>query len=463
MSATAPNATAYQTSKDEFTFFGRALIEGLDGSIGKKNVHRAGALEVEFIDLLKYVKPRVMQLLNEHNETLEQTARGSLEPCDANLIVTQLQEREARPVRRSFAPSLSIKSKSKLGTSETEWLKYAEKTQNSHFKIAVDVNETFSALRDFSTAHGYLGHEYASILWADFRLHALTDRSLLSDDRVRVNRVTRDEASTIVRVDIELSPEFGGVLATFGNVARNLQALPLPTDLEEYVPIRLTLAFSHNQGLLRLEGQLGPSERTHYEYLWKLSRIANFASFADAAKEADPERLKAAVEDKVRSRTAAIAGAIILASGGKIRTLENWTRNLMEWFPDIPDGAVLWAESLKVSITGGEKKPFGESDPLGAMVHAIGSLEQGGLPFFVDTIELLDSQLRYLDGVIDLLSDSQLRQLKEVRRMMNQVFQIARPSGQFLVLAALPRPVSLGKPDNPLRTEEMLDLLRPRQ
>jgi hypothetical protein len=460
LSATAPNSTAYQTSGDEFTFFGRALIEGLDGAGGKTTVHRAGALDVEFMDLLKYVKPRVMQLLKGHNETLEQTARGALEPCDANLIVTQVPAGAPLPVR-SIARSLLTKSKSHLGPLEAEWAEDAEKIQDSHFNIAVDVPVPFSALRDFDTAHGYFGHEYASGFWAGFRLHALSNRRLLGDDRVRVHRVTRDDESTIVRVDMELFPERGGVLAAFGGIARGLQALPLPTDEQGFVPVRLTLAFDHH-GLLRVEGQLGPSERPHYDYLWKLSRIAKFASFADAAKEADPKKLQAAVEDKLQATTAAIAGAIILASGGKIRTVEDWTRNLMNWFPDMPDGAVLWAESLRASITGGKKKPFGESDPLGAMANALGSLEHRGVPFFVGAIELLDSQLRYLDGVSGALSDSQLRPLAAVRRMTNQVFQIASPSGHFLMLAALPRPVSLGRPDKPLETEEMLDVLRPR-
>jgi hypothetical protein len=366
-----------------------------------------------------------------------------------------------QPVRRSFAPSLSTKSKTYLGTSEPERLKNAEKTQDSFFNIAFDVQRPLSALRDFSTAHGYFGHEYASSFWTDFRLYALSDRRLLSNDMVSVNRVTRDDESTIVRVDMELFPKFGGVLATFGGVARGLQALPLPTDLEEPVPIRLTIAFDRNHGPLRVEGQLGPSERPHYDYLWNLSRIANFASFADAAKEADPAKLIAAVEDKVLARTAAIAGAIILACGGKILNVEDWTYNLMEWFPDIPDGAILWAESLRASITGGEKKPFGESDPLGAMADALGSLEHRGMPLFVDATELLDSQLRYIESVRDLLSDSQLSQITAVRRMTNQVFEVSRPSGHFLMLAALPRPVSLGRPDKPLETEEMLDLLRP--
>lgn len=460
LSATAPNSIAYQTSGDDYTFFGRALIEGLDGAGGKTTVHRAGALDVEFLNLVKYIKPRVMQILQKHNTTLEQTARPSLEPCDEHLIVTQVPAGALLPVR-SIARSLSTESMSPLGPSEAEWAVDAEKTQDSYFSITAGPVPPVSALRDFSTAHGFFGHEYASGFWDGFRLHALSDRRPLGDDQVEVDRVTRDNESAIVRVDMELRPNNGGVLAEFEGTARGLQSLPLPTDEHNFVPVRLTLAFDRDRGLLRVEGQLGPSERPHYDYLWKLSQIVQFASFADAAKEADPKKLQAAVRDKLQAPTAAIAGATILACGGKIRTVGAWTRNLMNWFPDVPDGAVLWAESLRASITGGEKKPFGESDPLGAMANVVGSLEHRGVPFFVAAIDLLDSQLRYLDSMSGALSVSQLRPLAAVRRMTNQVFQVASPSGHFLMLAALPRPVSLGKTDEPLKTEEMLDLLRP--
>lgn len=460
-SATAANSIAYQSSGvDEFTFFGRALIEGLDGADGKTTVHGAYGLDVEFMNLVKYVKPRVITLLKRANTTLEQIPHPSLDPCDASLIVTQIPVGRTQPVVRSIMRGVSTDITPPLGPSEANWPDEAEKIQDSHFNIKSDVGMPVSRMRDFSTAHPYFGHEYATEFWSGFQLYTLSDRRPLSDDQVDVLRVSRDDDSSLVRVDMDLHPNSGGLLVVFQRTARGLQAVPLPTDPNNFVPVRLTLAFDRH-GLLRIQGQLGPSNHLHYDYLWKLTRIAKFASFADAAKEADTNKLIAAARDKMQAPTAAIAGAIILATGGKIRRINDWTRNMMNWFPDVPDGAVLWAESLRASILAGEKKPFNESDPLGAMVDALGSLEHRGVPFFVDAIELLDSQLRYLDGMRGSLSRTQLRSLVAVRHMVNQVFQIASPSGHFLMLAALPRPISIGSPDSPLELEEMLDLLRP--
>jgi hypothetical protein len=458
MSATAPNSVAYQSSKvEDLTFFGRALIEGLDGTGGTTSVDSAGGSNVEFMELVKYIKPRVMKILQEHETSLEQTADPYLYPPDENLIVTTAKAEELHP-SRSFGPVFSTKNKPPLNLPETSWPEQAEIIHDSHFNISFDGPIPFSTLRDFSTAHHYFGHEYASDLWADFQLSRLRDRRILGDDQMRVQRVTRNDESTIVRIDLQFLPNHGGVLAMFGRIDQDFKALPLPTDESGSVPIRLTMAFDYN-GLQRVEGQLGPSMRPHYSYLWKLSRIANFASFTDAAKEADPGKLIAAVEDKMQATTAAIAGAIILACGGKIQTVGNWTYNLMNWFPDIPDGAVLWAESLRSSLSNGNRHAFGESDPLGAMANALGSLEHRGIPFFVDAINLLNSQLQYLDGVRDLLSDPQKLSLDAVRRMTNQVFQISRPSGHFLMITDFPHTVNLEPPD---KIERILNILRPR-
>lgn len=459
LAATAPNSISYQSSTDQFSFFGGALIEGLSGAGSMTTPGMAGPLDVEFMNLVKYVKPRVMQLLKSRNTTLEQTARPSLEPCDASVIVTQipnwppaLTKAMTRDVSPGIEPPLALSMRKRPEASE--------KTQDSHFDISADVRMPVSALHDFSTAHMYFGHEYASDFLAKLQIYALTGGHTQEHYQASVRRVARDSASAIVRVDLRLPPAGGGVLAAFGGTARGIQALPLPTDENGEVPIRLTLAFDHT-GLLRVEGQLGPSEDPNYDYLWRLFRIARLGSFIDAAAKADPAKLRSAVADKTNATTAAIAGATLLACGGKIRRIKDWTRNLMDWFPGVPDGAVLWAESLRASMATGEKKPFGKSDPIGEMAAALGSLEQRGVPFFVDVLELLDNQLRYLDAARHRLSDSQVSSLANVRRLTNLTFQVACPSGQFMSLSALPRPAALGKSDEPLRAAEMLDLLRP--
>lgn len=138
------------------------------------------------------------------------------------------------------------------------------------------------------------------------------------------------DGSAILRVNLELPSRGGGILAVFqhpSDVARGLLAVPLPTDEHARVPVRLTLTLAplrRNPGypaLQRVEARLGPSTgNPHYQYLWSLTQRASLGSLADAAASADPEALKDAVQGKLNASTAAMAGALLLARGGRSST-----------------------------------------------------------------------------------------------------------------------------------------------
>ena len=83
-----------------------------------------------------------------------------------------------------------------------------------------------------------------------------------------------------------------------------------------------------------------------------------------------------------------MAGGSGSARGGQLARLGDWTRRLMDLFPSYPDGAVLWAESLRVALEAGETKPFGEAEPLYAIADAMLTLETRGIPFFNESSEL---------------------------------------------------------------------------
>ena len=73
------------------------------------------------------------------------------------------------------------------------------------------------------------------------------------------------------------------------------------------------------------------------------------------ANTAEVEAARAAVtaaRDKLRYPTAATAGMLLLARAGTLAQVGDWTRNLMQWFPALPDAAVLWAESLRSALAG---------------------------------------------------------------------------------------------------------------
>ena len=322
-------------------------------------------------------------------------------------------------------------------------------------------------LRNFSEIHRRFGHEYASHPWRDgMALYALKDGRRIEGDGSMVGEVQRNDASSLVQVDLALAPRPGGVLLVFEGiryVQRERLAVALPTDTEGSVPIRLSLAFGPVEAnappprLLKLEARLGPSTSNRdYQYLWELTREADLGSLSQVARRADPARLKDSAQYKRQTQTAATAGMLLLARAGRIGDVEDWTRNLMTWFPDIPDGAVLWAESLRSALDHGEPKPLGVADPLDEMARALETLEQRGMPFFADNLELTESLLRYVLRRLPVAPRRDV--LLEVQRRLERLFEVAMPSGHFIALAGLPRPTWMGD-GGALSVPELLALL----
>jgi hypothetical protein len=296
-------------------------------------------------------------------------------------------------------------------------------------------------------------------------LYALRDGQRIEAGGAWVQAVQRNGASSQVQLDLLLGPRSGGVLLVFEGaqfVQRERLAVALPTDQNGSVPIRLNLAFGpmdtrEQPKLLSIEARLGPSKpNPHYQYLWELTREADLGSLAQVAARADPQRLTQAAMDKLQAQTAAVAGMLLLARVGRIGDVHDWTRNLMQWFPEIPDGTVLWAESLRSAMEAGQATPFDVAAPIDEMASALLRLHQQGMPFFADSLERADRQLRY---VLQNLKSGKVRsELLLVQQGLQHLFQTAMPSGHFIAVAGLPRPAWLGK-GGALSVPELRELL----
>lgn len=467
LASTSPNAVAYQAATRPYTFFGEAVLEALRGIAGGNDAR------VEFRELADYVKPRVNVLLKEAGgATLEQAARLSCEGDDS-MLITELAPPIVHAVTANGPPSSpTLSGLEAVRRASTAMVagqrRFAPATatvleaSDARFDPAHTVREPIALttlLRNFDEIRRRFGHEYASHPWRDgMALYALNDGRRIESDGSMVGVVQRNDASSLVQVDLALAPRSGGVLLVFegiGYVQRERLAVALPTDTKGSVPIRLSLAFGPK--LIKLEARLGPSSNNpHYQYLWELTREADLGSLSQVAARANPDRLKQAARDSSRDQTAATAGILLLARASRIGDVMDWTRNLMQWFPDIADGAVLWAESLRVALDCGEPKPFGIEDPLSEMARALETLEQRGMPFFADNLELTESLLRYVLRRLPVAARGEV--LLEVQRRLERLFDVAMPSGHFIAMAGLPRPAWLGD-GGALSVTELLGLL----
>lgn len=458
LAATSPNAVAFQMPGQPLTFFGRAVLEALGGSASGTNT------TVEFGELVDYVKPRVNVLLKEATgQPLEQTVRQRSEGDD--FVVTEIAP---KPVFGFGAPAPASRG---VGMAPLDPSVTVQDALRARFDDALEVRDAIrlqELAASFDEAHRRFGHEHATLPWVGGRaeLYALADGQPCSD-AATIHRVKRNDASSIVQVDLALDPRRGGVLLVFqgaDHVERERLAMALPTDQQERVPVRLTLAIERVGDepwpkLQKIEARLGPSDwNPHYHYLWSLAREVDLGSLRKAAERAEPERLKAAAQDKQAAETAAAAGMLLLARVGRIADVHDWTRNLMRWFPTIPDGAVLWAESLRSATGRGEAQPYGVADPVAEMLAALAELASRGVPYFADSLDLAESLLRHLRRAP--LTDQQRQDLDAIGRWLERTLDVTAPAGHFLLVAGLPRPQTAGAGAGALTVPEILRLLR---
>lgn len=508
LSSTSSNAVSYQFEGLPYTFFGQAVLDALGGAAMSRNS------SLEFNEFFEYVRRRVNTLLVEKaSQALQQSVRrtnhGSsdlivtefkpLVPSESSTILRSIKDLKPTWIRQDF-DALIEDEVCHRNPDTTEGFSHSElitdilpageaspipppgpslisessihQALNLRFDDALEVKEciSFAALTDGRNgeAHRRFGHEYASASWVDGRaaLYAIQDGQPCPEGAT-ILRVKRNEDSSIIQVDLALQPRDGGVLLVFQDliyVERERLAMKLPTDSMGKVPIRLTLTLGAVGAetfpkLQNIEGRLGPCEwNKDYNYLSNLFRDADLGSLRKAAERADTDLLKGAAQQKLQAETAATAGILLLAEAGNIAKVGDWPRNLMEWFPLIPDGAILWARALRDALTREENSPYGVANPLEEMILALEAAAKRGVPFFAESLEMAHSILRSLQKTH--LTIDQRRRLDAVAQWIDRAMAVTVPAGQFLLVPGLPRPEGMAGRAGAFTVVEILDLLR---
>ena len=106
----------------------------------------------------------------------------------------------------------------------------------------------------------------------------------------------------------------------------------------------------------------------------------------DALGRKDERLLENRLQTKRESPLAATVAAIVLLRANRWNRLHDWLRNLANWFPEIPDAAVLWVE---------QRLRTNESLDSDDMLLLMSSIERG-LPRTAEAVGYLKRQLRQL-------------------------------------------------------------------
>lgn len=455
LAATSPSMVAYQVPGRRFTVFGQALVEAVEGAA------EPGGGELDFRELVDFVRPRVNFILREAGSTLTQEVRPQVDGDD-RMVVTEVPAAPvagaaARPTRgrpvTAAAPPRVPTTRGAAGQAATRAM--ADRARAS-LVANTDPIPLEALRRSFHEAHRRMGHETTSIIWHGddaARLYSLADGRRL-EGGATVTGVARDERSQVVHVDLRLDRAPGGVLLVFegaGHVHRERLAVALPTDPGHAVPVRLALHVAPSQPggrplLQGLTGRLGPDPgHAHYSYLWELSQHAKLNSLAEAADQADPLRLQQALGRVARHPTAAVAGALLLVRGGRTEAIHGWTDALAADGPQLPDATVLAAAT--------------QADEPAAMAAVMERLLAQGVPFFADCVDLADDLVR--QALRAGLPPARAAAMRRLQHGLGRLFELATPGGDFIVLSGLPRPGWMpGAPDRALQVREMLRALR---
>jgi hypothetical protein len=134
-------------------------------------------------------------------------------------------------------------------------------------------------------------------------------------------------------------------------------AVVIPRDQTVATPVRLDIAFEEKHTgqwtmtamNARLHDLMGAPRdvRRVWANLWKVQRAENLSNLSHAGMLVrDREVLEAALRDKLQSPVAAAIATTVLIRCGAMAQLYERPRNLADWFPALPDGAALWAETL---------------------------------------------------------------------------------------------------------------------
>jgi hypothetical protein len=166
-------------------------------------------------------------------------------------------------------------------------------------------------------------------------------------------------------------------------------------------------------------GMLGEAAQLWNQYRW-----------SDIGKEGEPSEFTLLEEQlmaKRESPLAATVAALLLLRAPRPDLLHDWLKNLATWFPERPDGWVIWVEQLLRT-----KQEKGLEDAITAFLE----LEKRPLPFSSEGLGLASRQVEeLLQFAFPKPEDQTNKQrsryeaLKKIQQRLNKALTVFRPGG----------------------------------
>jgi hypothetical protein len=484
----------YRDPSKGISIYGQALLDGL---CGKPNIEIKGAgqqCRIELSPLEQYVRARVLQLLEAAKSKERQFVRLGGQ-SDTSMTITYVDPPAPAAAPTAAGPKVVAREHEiVVPAAEFDAVRNsleqdrATTIRGIHFRsdgmvkfelytkaadLPQPLDQTFPArvplpasealaaetpirelsatrkfsprwLEDWSEGHRLFGSETVTALWQErTKVWLLGKRKWRGAQAIRIAEVARDEDRGRYRVRLQIAEkEDVGYWLQMTDEEGTVHACMLPRD----VPINpadardpvyeLSIDRSPSDGvrrIIRLEGYLGDQSGS-LSYAATLWRRYTTEHVAAAVQESEAKELRTVIENKIKSPLAATIAALVLLRANRLDRLpQRWLRNLANWFPRLPDGAVLFAERRlreKQTTKKGAKLALQE-----AAAHLL-MVRDRGIP---RTSEVFD----YAVSLVGRLKDAKelgarVREgLNELDNYLDNAFALYRTGGLFSSFSGL--------------------------
>ena len=413
--ATGPGAAAWapENPQQGISIFGRALVECLECHEG------VGAWQdtqqrywITFRQLEDYLEPRVAQLLQGAGLRTNQPVKIS-EAVGRRPICQVEPPLAKRGFRRGMKPADALPTLDRVALPQG-W-RGPDDSWKSTYNIVQDKSMTEllckAKIYDLSTRE-----------WTDIQ-------KAVAREALTVQAIARTEDTYTYTIEVETrlpSPQWLEFVSPNNQKAASL----LLGD--EYDHSRYTLRFDFmDQPSGRVIAGLDVSLASLNEgVLGEAAKLWNQYRWSDVGEEATPAEfalLERLLLGKVESPPAATAAALLLLRGWRPDLLHNWLKNLATWFPERPDGWVIWVEQL---LRTKQEKGLEEA------VTAFLTLEQLPLPLtsegLIHASRQVGELLQFAFPAPEHQTNEQRRRheaLKKLQQRLNRALAVHRSGG----------------------------------
>lgn len=454
--ATASGQRAFQQPDPGkgYSVFGTALLDGLAGKPDMELKTDSDLQAVNLYPLQAFLKQKTINLLAKEGMAALQPVK--LSGIVDNLLVT-LVEPPGPKIRGGFGRFSRRPTQASPPSPGGEQRAAAvEHEIDRRFTSTLEVTHSIDrelVMPNFAVGHEVFGSEYITEVWSAQRLRLI---GLSSSDRefpreaLVIHQIAHDSDTRQHRIEIAVrEADPAGYWLQLRDQQEMAWSCILPGHGDPYLRgesarflVEMENEYSSNgRRIVRMSANLSnrnPASLRAAAELWRRYTSGDVSESIRAYQEGvrnspeigdrDAVPLQRLLHGKQKSPLAAVVASLVLLRANRLDLVQDWVRNLANWFPDLPDGAVLLTEHLMRSRPLQRTELFDQS-----LIQD--RLARGRLPFTGASYAFLTSILDRLEQESGWKYGLDRTAVATLRERVNNALAYLQPGGLFAVFS----------------------------